>query len=175
MTTQQAQPVARGVTADAIVSEILKLGVTHIICVPDTFQKSVIGKLQELSKPKFLIVCTEDEAMGINAGLYVGGQKPMLLIQNNGVFASINTIKAIALDAKVPTFMLVGQFQRDVTKPPEENRSRAVRMLEPTLATWGVPYFRLEGPEDIGNIAQAYAKAQETQGPAALIVGAPTV
>ena len=174
MTTQEAQPIAHGVEADVIVREIEKLGITHIISVPDTFQKTLISKLQERSSPKFMIACTEDEAMGINAGLYMGGQKPMLLIQNNGVYASINTLKAIALDAKVPTFMLVGQYQRDVTKPMEENRSRAVRMLEPTLQTWGVPTFRLEGPQDVGNIAKAYQRAQEDQGPTALIVGAPT-
>ena len=34
----------------------------------------------------------------------------MLLIQNNGLLASINALKAIALEARVPTFMLVGQF-----------------------------------------------------------------
>ncbi len=175
MTTQQTQPVAGGVSADALVQEIRKLGVTHVICIPDSFQKTLIAKLQETPGIDFMIACTEDEAVGINAGLYMGGKRPMMVIQNNGIFASINTLKAIALDAKVPTFMMVGQFQRDVTKPIEESRSRAVRMLEPTLDTWGVPHWRLEGPDDIGNLATAYQKASETQGPAALIVGAPTV
>ena len=38
----------------------------------------------------------------MNAGLYMGGENPMMCIQNNGIFASVNTLKAIALDAKVP-------------------------------------------------------------------------
>ena len=56
----------------------------------------------------------------------------------------------------------------------EESRSRAVRMVEPTLDVWGVPHWRLEGPDDLGNIRAAHERAHETLGPAALIVGAPT-
>ena len=68
-----------------------------------------------------MYVCTEDEAMGINAGLYMTGHRPMLLIQNNGLYACVNTLKAIALDAQVPTFMLIGQFGRDVNKRVEDS------------------------------------------------------
>ena len=172
--TTNAEPVARPVDSEAIVAEILKLGITHVVCVPDTIQKTVIARLAELESPRTLIVCTEDEAMGINAGLYIGGQNPVMLIQNNGIHASMNTMKALALEAKVPTLIVVGQFLRDVTKPPEEQRARGVRLLEPTLDTWGVPYFRLEGPEDIGAFGQAYRRAQQDKGPAVVIVGAPT-
>ena len=132
--TTNVEPVARGVEADAILAEIDRLGISHVICVPDTFQRTIIARWAERDVPRLLRVCTEDEAVGINAGLYMGGENPMMCIQNNGIFASINTLKAISLEAKVPTFMMVGQFQRDVTKAIEENRSRAVRMLEPTLA-----------------------------------------
>jgi sulfopyruvate decarboxylase TPP-binding subunit len=173
--TTGAEPVAVGVEAQLIVDEILKLGVTHIVVIPDTYQRTLIAKLAELDSPKLVRVCTEDEAMGVNAGLYMGGQRPMMLIQNNGIFASINTMKAIALDAKVPTFIMVGQFLRDVTKKVEENRARAVRLLEPTLDTWGVPHYRLEGPDDLGVFREAYDRAQADLGPACVIVGAPTI
>jgi sulfopyruvate decarboxylase TPP-binding subunit len=173
--TNEAKPVAFGVEASAIADEIEKLGVTHVVCVPDSFQQTVIARWAAGDRPRLVRVCTEDEGVGINAGLYMGGRHPMMCIQNNGIFASINTLKAIALDAKVPTFMMVGQYQRDVKKPIEENSSRAVRMLEPTLTTWGIPYWRLEGPDDIGNIATAYQRAQTDMGPAVVIVGAPTL
>jgi sulfopyruvate decarboxylase subunit alpha len=169
-----AEPVAFGVPAEAIVAEIEKLGITHVVCVPDTFQKTLIVRFEEMDSLTLVRVCTEDEGVGVNAGLYMGGQNPMMCIQNNGIFASINTLKAIALDAKVPTLMTVGQFQRDVTKPIEETLSRAVRMVEPTLDTWGIPHWRLEGPDDIGVFAKAYERAHADHGPACVIIGAPT-
>ena len=168
------EPIAKGVSAEAIAKEIEALGVTHVVCVPDSFQKTIIARWTEGAKPRLLTVCTEDEGVGVNAGLYMGGQHPMMCIQNNGIFASINTLKAIALDAKVPTFMMVGQFQRDVSKPIEEQSSRAVRMLEPTLKTWGIPYWRIEGPNDIGALKAAHDRAWADLGPAVAIIGAPT-
>lgn len=172
--TTEAQPVAQGVPASDIVAVLERLGITDVVCVPDSFQKTLIAQMAEHSAMRFLTVCTEDEGIGVNAGLYMGGRNPMMCIQNNGIFASINTIKAIALDAKVPTFIFAGQFQRDVTKTIEEQGSRAVRMLEPTLETWGVPFWRLEGPDDMAGIEAAYKRAWADQGPAVVIVGAPT-
>ncbi len=173
--SNSANPIATGVPAEAILDIMDSLGVTDVVCVPDSFQKTLISKLSDRQSPRFMVVCTEDEGIGVNAGLYMGGRSPMMMIQNNGIFAALNTIKAIALDAKVPTLMFVGQFQRDVHKPIEEQGSRAVRMLEPTLATWGVPYWRLEGPEDLETIRLAHAEAWATGGPAVVIIGAPTI
>jgi len=173
MTT--AEPVAHGVSAEAIAAEVDALGITHVVCVPDTFQRTIIARWEAGTAPRLVKVCTEDEGVGVNAGLYIGGQNPMMCIQNNGIFASINTLKAIALDAKVPTLMMVGHFQRDVTKPIEEQGSRAVRMLEPTLDAWGIPYWRVEGPSDIGAFKAAYERSRADLGPAVIIIGAPTV
>ena len=172
--TTQSEPAAVGVDARLIVAEIKKLGVDHIICIPDSYQKTLIALLADDPDIRFMVACTEDEAMGINAGLYIGGKSPMLVIQNNGIFASINTIKAIPLDARIPTLMMVGQFQRDPMLPVEESKSRAVRMVEPTLDTWGVPNYRIEGPDDLPSIEKAYRQAHETMGPVAVIIGAPT-
>ena len=171
----EAKPVAVGVEASVIMAELRSLGIDHVICIPDSYQKTLIVALQDDPSMRFITACTEDEAMGINAGLYMGGKNAMLVIQNNGIFASINTIKAIPLDARIPTFIFVGQFQRDPMVAIEESRSRAVRMVEPTLDVWGVPHWRLEGPDDLGNIRAAYERAHETLGPSALIVGAPTL
>ena len=167
-------PVAVSIDGRAIVDAIGELGVTHVICVPDTNLRTVMALLAARAVPKMMYVCTEDEAIGINAGLYMTGHKPMLLIQNNGLYACVNTIKAIALAAEVPTFMLIGQFGRDVNKRVEDSANRAVHRLEPTLTTWGVPFERLEGPDDVPKIRRAWNTAWTAKGPAAAIVGAPT-
>jgi sulfopyruvate decarboxylase TPP-binding subunit len=167
-------PAAISIEGRLIADAIGKLGVTHIISVPDTNLRTVISLLEERAAPKLTYVCTEDEAIGISAGLYMTGHKPMLLIQNNGLYACLNTLKAMPLDAEVPTFMLIGQFGRDVNKSVEENPRRAVHRLEPTLATWGVPFVRIDEPADVAKIRGAWDVAWQTNGPSAAIVGAPT-
>jgi sulfopyruvate decarboxylase subunit alpha len=170
-----APPVALSISGEAIAQAIKDIGITHVITVPDTYIKSTIAALEQPGMPKMVYVCTEDEAMGVNAGLHIAGHKPMMLIQNNGLYACVNTLKTIALDAQVPTFILIGQYLRDVTKTVEDNKPRAVRLLEPTLKVWDVPIFRLERPEDVGNIRLAWELSQKNQGPTAAIVGAPTI
>jgi sulfopyruvate decarboxylase TPP-binding subunit len=166
--------VAISVPAESIVKEIEALGITHVVNVPDTHQKTLLALLARRPHPILITACTEDEAIGINAGLYAGGKRPMLLIQNTGLLASINCIKAIALDASIPTFMLVGLFSRDVTKAPPEDPKRVINRIAPTLETWNIPWYPLERPDQIGAIAEAYQRSLDERGPTVVLVGAPT-
>lgn len=172
----EAEKVACALSIDGakLAAALRDQGVTHVVCVPDTNLRTVISALDQAGMPELIYACTEDEAMGINAGLYMTGHRPMLLIQNNGLLACLNTLKAIALDAQVPTFMLVGQYGRDVYKPVESNPLRVVSLLEPTLDTWSVPFVRLETPDDLPGITQAWEAAWSNRGPSAALVGAPT-
>ena len=166
--------MAISVSAEAIVAELYALDITHLINVPDTHQRTLLAALARQERIRLLTAATEDEAVGINAGLYVGGQRPILSIQQTGLLAAMNTIKGIALDGRMPTCMLVGLFGRDVTKPARENTARTVHLIEPTLATWGIAAFPLEGPDDLPQIAAAYRHSLEHRGPAVVLVGAPT-
>ncbi|GAC1318491.1 MAG: hypothetical protein NVSMB2_13280 [Chloroflexota bacterium] len=166
--------VATPVSAAAIVDELRTLGITHVINVPDTHQRTVLAELARQSAITVITACTEDEAIAIAAGLYVGGERPVLLIQQVGLLAALNNVKGICMDARIPTCMLVGYFGRDVTRTARDNAGRAVNLIEPTLDTWGVPYFPLESPADLPSIAAAYHRSQADKGPSVILVGAPT-
>jgi sulfopyruvate decarboxylase subunit alpha len=136
---------------------------------------TVLDELAKGGEPRLLTVCTEDEAVGINMGLYISGQRPALLIQNRGLYACMNSLLGLALDGGVPTFMLVGQLLRDVAIPADESLVRAVFLAERTLDAWQIPYQRLERESDLNQIEGAYEIAQATRGPSVVLVGAPTV
>ncbi len=172
-TTAQG-PMVIGIDGRLLADTIAALRPTHILCVPDTNLKSAIAALTQMPTLRLLNVCTEDEAMGINAGLYMAGHRPMLLMQNNGAFASLNTLKSIALDARVPTFMVIGQYGRDVNKSAKENQLRAVRLLEPTLSVWSVPAAQIESPQDLSQLRAMWDRAWSEKCPTAAIIGAPT-
>jgi sulfopyruvate decarboxylase TPP-binding subunit len=172
MVTQQA---AESVDAVLLHDAIRDLGITHVVTVPDTHQRTLIDRLLKDESINVVIVSTEDEAIGINAGLYMGGAVPMMLIQQLGIFAGVNALRGIALDMNVPTFILAGLFGRDVTKPTDaESQQRAVRLVEPLLDALGVPHYAIDGPDDVGLIRTAFDQSRETHGPAVVFVGAPT-
>jgi sulfopyruvate decarboxylase subunit alpha len=170
----QAEPVALPVSADSILQELYRLDITDVINVPDTHQRSLLAAFARQSKMRLLTACTEDEAIAINAGLWIGGRRPVLSIQHVGLLAAMNNVKALCMDARIPTCMLVGYFGRDVTHTARDNASRAVRLIEPTLDTWGVAYFPIEGPDDLPAISQAYRHSVEHSGAAVVLIGAPT-
>src|SRR5262245_22186327 len=99
-TTPAPVAVAESIPAPLLFEQLESQGIIHVLTVFDTHQKSLLALIAERGTPRLISVCTEDEAIAINAGLYIAGQRPLLLIQNNGVYASVNALKAIGLDAR---------------------------------------------------------------------------
>jgi sulfopyruvate decarboxylase TPP-binding subunit len=173
MTTSNA--VAESVPADVLHKAITDLGVSHILIVPDTHQKSLLASLTADNAIPMLTFSTEDEAICVNAGLWIGGAEPLLIIQNVGLFAAMNALRGVAMDMNVPTCMLVGQYGRDVTQPVEaEGQGSAIRLIEPVLQTMDVPFYRIDRTEDVSVLRTAFDQSRRERRPTVVLVGAPT-
>lgn len=146
-----------------------------ILSVPDTHQKTVLAALDKEPAIRVLTCATEDEANAIAAGLYIGGEPAILMIQHAGLYASVNTLRGVAIDSRVPIFYLIGLLHREKDRDPRESRHSMVRYCEPLLDTFGVPHARLEGPDDLHLIPEYYRLAQQRRGPAAVLVGMETI
>ena len=145
-----------------------------IISVPDTHQKTVLAALDKERDVRVLTCSTEDEANGVAAGLWMTGEPVIVMIQHAGLYASVNTLRGIAMDGRVPVFYMIGLLSREPDKDPLESRHSMVRYCEPLLDLFGVPHARLEGPDDVKLIPQYYRLSRERRGPAAILVGLPT-
>ncbi|HEV8310000.1 MAG TPA: thiamine pyrophosphate-binding protein [Methylomirabilota bacterium] len=145
-----------------------------ILSVPDTHQRTVLAALDKERALRVVTCATEDEANAIAAGLHIGGEPYVLMIQHAGLYASINTLRGVALDGRVPSLYLIGLLGREKDKDPLDSRHSMVRYCEPLLDTFGVPHARLEGPNDVHLIPEYYRLARERRGPAALLVGLET-
>src|SRR5262249_58707992 len=73
-----------------------------IISVPDTHQKSVLAALDKERDLRVLTCSTEDEANGVAAGLWMAGGPVIVMIQPARLYASVNTLRGIAMDGRVP-------------------------------------------------------------------------
>ena len=145
-----------------------------ILSVPDTHQKSVLAALDKEHALRVLTCATEDEANGVAAGLWIGGEPVIVMIQHAGLYASVNTLRGIAMDGKIPVCYLIGLLSREKDKDPRDSRHSMVRYAEPLLDTFGVPHARLEGPDDVHLIPEYYRLSRERRGPTALLVGLET-
>ena len=146
-----------------------------IISVPDTHQKTVLAALDKERDVRVLTCSTEDEANGVAAGLWMTGEPVIVMIQHAGLYASVNTLRGIAIDGRVPVFYMIGLLSREKDRDPRESRHSMVRYAEPLLDTFGVPHARLEGPNDVHLIPEYYRLSRSRKGPAVVLVGLETI
>ncbi|MBM3925170.1 MAG: hypothetical protein FJ320_04165 [SAR202 cluster bacterium] len=167
MTTKQPLPEAV-LHPQAIISELKKNKITHVVWLPDSETNFMYQQLMSEPTMSLVPVAREGETMAIAAGLWVGGKKPVALIQNTGVFESGDSIRGLCLDINQPLVMLIGYRGWDrhgVT------RDSAAKFIEHILHAWGVNYYLIETDEDASRISLALEEAERTSKPVAVLMG----
>ena len=168
----------QGVNASAYLKALHAARVDHFVTVPDYVQLALHQHI-EAGEPGIRLVRTsnEDQAVCTAAGLTIGGKRPIVVLQNQGFYACVNALRAITLDAQIPTVLLIGQFGREHANYGQDmrrSRRRMVSLLLPMLETMGIPHWTLETEGDLAQVATAFETAHRARGAAALIVGTPT-
>jgi sulfopyruvate decarboxylase subunit alpha len=167
------------VSARAILDVFRAKEITHVTTVPDYAQLSLQMRLEEgyLPATRVMRCCTEDQAVECSAGLWIGGKKAVVIMQNQGFYACVNSVRAVGIDAKLPLVLMIGPWGREFAnlgQDPRQSRRRVVAMLEPMLDTLGIRHWRLESAADLGNVGAAIDYAYAESAPAAVVVGAYT-
>jgi len=166
-----------GIGASEYLEALQQAGVTDFVTVPDFVQLALHQAIEGGDSPIRLVrTCNEDQAVCVAAGLRIGGRQPIVVIQNQGLYACINTVRAVALDARIPTVFLIGQFGREnanLGRPTTESGRRVVSLLEPLLDTLQVPHWGLDASSDLAAMRAAFETAAARRGAAALIVNQP--
>ena len=153
----------------AVIGQLHENGVTHAVWLPDS-ETNFMYQLMEADPDLNLVpVCREGESMAIAAGLWVGGKKPVVLIQNTGMMESGDSIRGLALDINLPLVMLIGY--RGWTRHGVTTDSAAT-YTEPLLHAWGINYYLVETQGDVERISIAFEEAERTQRPVACLLGA---
>jgi sulfopyruvate decarboxylase TPP-binding subunit len=174
MKAEAAKPSASPLAAAIVVDAIREVGATHVVTVPDTTLRTVLRELDATTGIPVVRVATEDDVLGVCAGLWMTGQKPIALIQQLGLFASVNALRAFTHDHCVPLAILAGLYGRDVRRPVDVDQPSAVRLCIPLLDVLGVRWALIEGPDDEKAIAAGLAAAFDERCTSAVLIGATT-
>lgn len=169
-----SQSPPQSVPAAMLMDALRECGVRIVVTVPDTHQRTLLTALEESDAFRLVTCATEDEATAVAAGLWIGGEESALLIQHAGVYASVNTLRGVAIDGRIPTFYLVGLLNRESDKAPRDSNRSMVRYCEPLLDTFGVPHALIDGPDDVPRIVELFRLSRDRRGPTAALVGMPT-
>jgi len=75
--------------------------------VPCTILKDIINFLTRDNSIIYVPATREEEAIGIATGAYLGGKKPVVLMQNTGFSNSIGAITSLVLLYKIPMLFVI--------------------------------------------------------------------
>ena len=165
------------IPASACVEAMARNRVDHVVTVPDWVQLALHQRLEAgLSGVRLVGCCSENQVVTVAAGLALGGKRPLLMMQNQGLYNCMNTLRAVCLAAQMPLVFMVGQFGREYAnlgQPSTASRRTMVRIMEPLLTAIKVPFLCLDSEADLVRMDEAYALAHAQRTAVVLLVSAP--
>lgn len=111
--------------------------------MPDNPLSNVLRVIAaEHSGIRTTISTREEEAFGIAAGMYLGGNRPVVMLQSSGLGNSINALASLNVAFEIPILMLItmrgGEGEWNPTQHP---MGLAVR---PVLESLHIPHVTIE-------------------------------
>jgi len=160
----------RGASAARTVARVEALGFTHALMIPDTESRLLYDALRKSLLP-VITPCREGEAIAIAAGLWTGGRKPLVVIQNTGLMEAGDALRGCGLGPRVPLRLMVGWRGYAGATAGRMPIDSAYTYTEPLLAAWGIPSWRVLSDDDLPALAEMDRTAEATSLPAAVLTG----
>jgi sulfopyruvate decarboxylase subunit alpha len=142
--------------AATVVTALEELGLTHVVWLPDSAMGPWEQALAASRQLSLVRVAREGEAWTIAAGLYLGGRRPLVVIQNTGLFESGDALRNVLFDLRLPLFALVGYRNYLVPNSPDTARL----FTDPILRAWGFEHVIIDSPERLPLLAEHYRACQ---------------
>jgi sulfopyruvate decarboxylase subunit alpha len=158
-----------GPSAGRTLAVIKRLGFTHALSIPDSESRHLHAALESDPEIELIMPCREGESIAIGAGLWVGGAKPLILLQNTGLMEAGDALRGCGLGPSIPLRLLVGWRGFAGWEAGRRPIDSAFTYTESILAAWGVPYEVIRGDADLEAIGRMDLVAERTSRPSAVL------
>ena len=159
---------ANVLSPETMLAQIKKHGVTHVVYLPDSETNWLYLLMKADPAIRLVGVNREGHASSIAAGLWLGGAKPLILIQNTGMLEAGDSIRGWLMSINVPIVLMVGY--RGWTRHGVTTDTVAT-YTERFLMAFGINYYLVESDNDASRIAVAFEEAERTKRPVVVLVG----
>ncbi len=139
--------------------------------VPCSLLKGLVSLLEKDERAAYVSATREDSALGMAAGAFFGGKRPMVLMQNSGLGVSVNALASLHTLYEIPVLLVISWRGEDRSDAPEHWMMGDIML--PTLDLMKIPH-RVLTPNEPMTAQVGWAKEQldATRKPVALIVPA---
>ncbi len=159
-------------SGERVIATLTQSRVGVVAAVPDiTTSAGLLWPLSRREDIRLIRLCKEDEGVSICAALAYCGKRAVLLMQQTGLFDSLNAVETIGVVHRLPVVMLVGLLGKEAGRPPRQSTKHSVRVVEPVLRAIEVDYVCIEDNADIDLIGPAIDRAYELSRPVVILFG----
>jgi len=144
--------------AQAITAAFESLDLTHVVWLPDSTLGLWETALAASSRLRLVRVCREGEAWALAAGLHLGGARPVVVIQNTGLFESGDAMRNVLFDMELPLYAVVGYRSCLL----EGSRDTARKYTEPVLAAWNIDHVLVDSPQRVSLFVDHYRRCRQS-------------
>jgi phosphonopyruvate decarboxylase len=136
--------------------------------VPCSLIEDLIAVLERGSRAPYVAAVREDAAVGVAAGAWFGGRRPVVLMQNSGLGTSLNALASLSLMYGLPLLLVVTWRGFGGKDAPEHILTGEISPK--LLALLGVPYRVLAADSLDADLAWAAREMDTRQSPVAILV-----
>ena len=153
----------------ATYAQLRNVGVEHVSYVPDVGHATLINLAIADPEVMTTVLTTEEEGVAISTGAWLGGTRPVLLMQSSGVGNCINML-SLPVQTRTPMLMIItmrGEWAE--FNPWQVPMGQAT---QPSLEAIGVQVLRADTGDDVvATIAQGATMAYEADQQIAVLIG----
>jgi sulfopyruvate decarboxylase TPP-binding subunit len=153
-------------TGPEIVDELASLGITHVVWLPDSLLGAWEPAFESSSALRLVRVCREGEAWPLAAGLMMGGESPVVMMQTTGLFESGDALRNVLFDLQLPIFAIIGA--RSWLVPDAADSAKTYTL--PILEAWGIDYRIIATAHEKPLLAAHYRDCHQHQRPGAVLI-----
>ena len=139
--------------------------------VPCSLLKGLVSLLEKDHEARYVSATREDSALGMAAGAFFGGKRPLVLMQNSGLGVSVNALASLHTLYEIPVLIVISWRGEDRSDAPEHWMMGEI--MAPMLDLMQIPHRVLDPREPMRpQVAWARAQLDATKKPVALVVKA---
>jgi sulfopyruvate decarboxylase subunit alpha len=172
MVSQSANGGSNEIYGTDIIESLIAARIQFVTAVPDiTTSAGLLWPLSRRKEFNLIRLAKEDEGVSICSALSYCNRRSLLLMQQTGLFDSLNAVRGIAVAYKQPVCMMIGLLGKEPDLAPRESKKYSVRIVEPVLEAMEVDSICIERRSDVPLITEAIDRAYSISRPVAILLG----
>ncbi len=152
----------------AVYQGLRKAGIDFAASVPCVNLQQLLALVKGDAKIIHIPVTREEEGVGLCAGAWMGGRRPVLLMQNSGLGNSINALASLDLLYEIPLLMIISH--RGCEGEPMVGQMPMGRLTARLLNTMEIAFFSPTPSEAEETVECAWSVAAKNRRPVAVLL-----